>query len=76
MVKNPPANSGDVGLIAGLGRSPEGNGYPLQYSCLKNPMDRGDWPGIVHVVAKELDMTACTHSITIGRCINKAEINI
>ena len=42
VVKNPPANAGDVGLISGLGRSPgEGNGKPLQYSCLENPMDRG-----------------------------------
>ena len=37
-------NAGDPGLIPGLGRSPaEGNGYPLQYSCLENPMDRGAW---------------------------------
>ena len=44
MVKNPPANVGDVrevDLIPGLGRYPEGNGNPLQYSCLENPMDRG-----------------------------------
>ena len=42
MVKNLPANSGDVGWIPGWGRSPgEGNGNPLQYSCLGNPMDRG-----------------------------------
>ena len=42
MVKNQPANAGDPGLIPGLGRSPkEGNGYPLQYSYLKNSMDRG-----------------------------------
>ena len=48
MVKNPPANAGDVGLIPGLGRSPEkGNGYPLQYSCLENSMDRGAWRGTV-----------------------------
>ena len=41
-VKNPPANAGDMGLISGWGRSPgEGNGNPLQYSCLGNPMDRG-----------------------------------
>ena len=49
MVKNPPANAGDerdMGLIPGLGRSPgEGNGYLLQYSCLKNPMDREAWQG-------------------------------
>ena len=44
MVKNPPANAGDVGLIPGLGRSPgEGNGNLPQYSCLENPMDRGNW---------------------------------
>ena len=39
----------DVGLIPGLGRSPgEGNGNPLQYSCLENPMDRGAWQATVH----------------------------
>ena len=47
MVKNPPANAGyvrDVGSIPELGRSPEeGNGNPLQYFCLRNPMDRGAW---------------------------------
>ena len=42
-----------MGLISGSGRSPgEGNGNPLQYSCLKNPMDRGAWRVIVHGVAK------------------------
>ena len=47
MVKNPPANAGDVDLIPGSGRSPRvGNGSPLQYSCLKNPMDRGTWQAI------------------------------
>ena len=41
VVKNSPANAGDVGLIPGSGRTPrEGNGNPLQYSCLGNPMDR------------------------------------
>ena len=44
MVKNLPANAGDAGSIRGLGRSPgEGNGKPLQYSRLGNPMDRGAW---------------------------------
>ena len=44
MVKNPPANAGDVGSIPDLGRSlGEGNGDPLEYSCLGNPMDRGAW---------------------------------
>ena len=47
MVKNPPADAGDtgdVGSISGLGRSPgRGNGNPLQYSCLENPMNREAW---------------------------------
>ena len=52
-VKNPPANAGDPGLIPGLGRSPgEGNGNPLQSSCLENPMDRGAWRATVHRAAK------------------------
>ena len=56
VVKNLPANAGatgDVGLIPGLERSPgEGNGYPLQYSCLENLIDRGAWWATVHGVAK------------------------
>ena len=56
IVKNPPANAGDardVGSIPGSGRSPgEGNGNPLQYSCLENPMDRGAWWATVHGVTK------------------------
>ena len=58
VVKNPPASAGDVSLILGSGRSPgEGNGHPLQYSCLGNPMNRGTWWAIVHGVSKESDMT-------------------
>ena len=46
-------NAEDPGLIPGLGRSSgEGNGNPLQYSCLENPMDRGAWRAIVHGVMK------------------------
>ena len=46
-------NAGDMGLIPGLGRSPEGgNGNPLQYSCLENSMDRGAWQAIIHGVTK------------------------
>ena len=46
-------NVGDLGLIPGVGRSPGGgNGSPLQYSCLENPMDRGAWQSTVHGVAK------------------------
>ena len=53
VVKTLPANAGDVGSIPGLGRSPGGgNGNPLQYSCLGNPMDRGVWQAIVHEATK------------------------
>ena len=46
-------NAGDPGSIPGLGQSPgEGNGYPLQYSCLENPMDRGAWWATVHEVTQ------------------------
>ena len=49
VVKNPPVHAGDVGSIPGSGRSlGGGNGNPLQYSCLENPMDRGDWWDTVH----------------------------
>ena len=49
--------TGNTGVIPGLGISPEiGNGNPLQYSCLQNPMDRGAWRATVYGVA-ELDMT-------------------
>ena len=58
VVKNPPANAGEVSLIPGSGKSPgEGNGNPFQYSCLENPMYRGAWWVTVHRVTKELDMT-------------------
>ena len=63
VVKNLPANAGnviDVDLIFASGRSPRGgNGNPLQYSCLENPMDRGAWRATVHRVA-ESDMTEVT----------------
>ena len=56
MVKNLPANAEDIrdlGSIPGLGRSSGvGNGNPLQYSCLENPMDRGAWWASVHRVAE------------------------
>ena len=51
VVKNPPANAGNMGSIPGPGRSPgEGNGNPLQYSCLGSPKDRGAWWATVHGV--------------------------
>ena len=59
VVKNLPASTGYPGLIPGSGRSPgEGNGYPLQYSCLEKPMDRGAWQATYSSRScKELDMT-------------------
>ena len=63
VVKNLPANAGDirdVGLIPGSGRSPGGgHGNPFQYSCLENPMDRGEWWATVHA-APESDPTEVT----------------
>ena len=56
VVKNPPANEGDIrdsGWISGLGESPGGgHGNPLQYSCLENPMDRGTWWTMLHMITK------------------------
>jgi len=61
LIKNPPANAGgaeNVGWIPELGRSPgEGNGNPLQYSCLGNPMDRKAWRATVYGVPKVSDTT-------------------
>ena len=76
MVKSPPANAGDIrdtGSIPGLGRSPgEGPGNLLQYSCLKNPTDRGTLRAAVHGVTKSqtqlkqlgmlMGSRACTHA--------------
>ena len=59
MVKNLPASAGDMGSIPGSGRSPgEGNGNPLQYSCLRNFMDRESWWLTDHSIA-ESDTTEC-----------------
>ena len=62
--KESPCNAGDagdMGSIPGSGRSPGvGNGHPLQYSCLGNPMDREAWWTIVHGGHKESDMTEAT----------------
>ena len=58
VIKNLPAQAGDVGSIPGLERSPGGrHGNPFQYSCLENPKDRGAWWATVHGVTKELDTT-------------------
>ena len=66
MVKNTPANAGDVGLIPESGRFPRGGSdNPLQYSSLGNPMDRGAWWAIVYEAAKELDMSLQLNNETI-----------
>ena len=71
IVKNPPANAGDardMGSIPGSGRPPrEGNGNPLQDSCLDKPMDKGAWQSTVHGVAqsrprlKQLSTCTCVN---------------
>ena len=54
-------SAGNQDLIPGSGRSPgKGNSYPLQYSCLENPVDRGAWRTTVHSVTKKSDMTEVT----------------
>ena len=58
VVKNLPANAGDLSLFPGSGRSPrEGNGNPLQYSCLENPMDKRALWVTSHEISAESDMT-------------------
>ena len=70
-VKNPPAYMGHPGSISGLERFPgEGNGNPLQYSCLENPMDRGVWQATVLGVTvsdmtEETDHVTFTHSFPV-----------
>ena len=68
MVKNSPANAGDirdVGSLPGSGRSPGGgHGSSLQYSCLENPMDRGAWQATVHGIAKSQLKRLSTHAHT------------
>ena len=74
VVKNPPANAWDLrdmGSIPGLGRSPEGgNGNPLQYSCLGNPMERGAWWATVRRIVKSqtrLSDQVCTHTVIFSK---------
>ena len=71
MVKNLPAKAGDSGSIPGLGRSPEeGNGNPLQYSCVENPVDGGAWQAPVPGVTKSRTQLSSFTSrllITVGR---------
>ena len=63
VVKNPPANVRDAGLIPGSGRCPGGgHGNPLQYSCLENAMDRGAWQAAAHRVSmRQTQLSTQTH---------------
>ena len=63
-LKHLPGMQVDLGSLPGSGRSPgEGNGNPLQYPCLENPMDRGAWQATVHGVAKSLTRLATSLSL-------------
>ena len=63
--KESACNAGDPGLIPGLGKSSaEGNGNPLQYSCLENPMDRGAWQATVHGIARVDTTSQLNHHTT------------
>ena len=65
VVKNPPANVGDMGLLPGSGRSPGGgNGNPFQYSCLGNPMDRRPWWAAVYRVSKTQTQFSSVQSLS------------
>ena len=74
LVKNPPGNAGDSGLIRWLGRSPGGgNGNPRQYSCLESAMDSGAWRAAVHGVTRSDDLlaeNACMLFIKVVKRVN------
>ena len=71
------ANTGDRGLIPGLGRSPgEGNGNSLQYSCLENSMDRKAWQTTVHGVAKSRTQLSYKHTPRFRKSKKRSEFNL
>ena len=77
MVKNLPANAGDVGLIAGLRwSSGEGNGNPLLYFCLGNPMNRGAWWATVHTVAKSWTQLSNQTATISAKCPGERESRV
>ena len=76
MVKNLPARARDAGSLPGSGRSPGvGNGNPLQYSCLENPMGRGAWWTTVHGVAKSQSQLSMSPSLLIEILLERNPLN-
>ena len=74
-VKESACNARDLGLIPGLGRFPgEGNGNPLQYSCLENPMDAGAWWATVHGVSKSWTRLSDFTSLSLNTIYNVSYI--
>ena len=72
--KETACSVGNLGSIPGSGRSPgEGNGNPLQCSCLENPMDRGALPATVHGIATELDMPEQPHFHFICKALKRSD---
>ena len=80
VVKNPSSNAGDAGvvsLVPGSGGSPgEGNGNPLQYSCLENSVDRGAWWATVHGVVKSQLSTHISEYTHPQRCLYPNPLNL
>ena len=77
LVKNPPANVGDTGLVPDLGSSPrEGNDNPLQYSCLEDPMDRGAWRATVHVCLYSVQPLDSTIAIFLSSWFPSSHFNV
>jgi len=75
VIKNPPANAEDGGLSPGSARSPgEGDGNPLQYSCLENPIDRGAWWATIHEVTKESGYDSVTKQQVVKETEMEMEI--
>ena len=66
--KESTCSAGDLGLIPGFGRVPaEGNGIPLQYSCLEHPMDRGSWLATVHGITESDTIEKTEHTCMLGQ---------
>ena len=77
VVKNLPANVGDGGWTPGSRRAPgEGNGNPLQYSCLGNPMDRGAWRATVHGVAKSQTWLSLSLPSLVSKSLFSAPVSL